>query len=169
MDGGDGCKPLDGEKFAGKWVVVTSEGCGAGTAAGHATGGGTAGAIVIAAKGKSVEELGSCGQGVATVISNDDGTALLAALAKAGGAINGSFASIRQPGAFAAIDGAGRAQELGWEKYSTLEMLSWAAQYFDYKAALAVNASKPAYIVPTPGNLYRVPSPSICPCCWVDL
>jgi hypothetical protein len=24
-------------------------------------------------------------------------------------------------------------QEVGWEKYSTLEMLSWAAQYLDYK------------------------------------
>ena len=98
MDGGDGCKALDGEKFKGKWVVVTSEGCSASTAAGHGTGGGTAGAIVVAAKG-AVEQPSSCGRGVATMISNGDGMTLLATLAKAGGGgINGSFASVRQPG-----------------------------------------------------------------------
>jgi hypothetical protein len=37
-------------RFKGQWVAVTSEGCGAAIAAKHGTGGGTAGAIVIAAR-----------------------------------------------------------------------------------------------------------------------
>jgi hypothetical protein len=39
-------------------------------------------------------------------------------------------------------------QEVGWEKFSTLEMLSWSGQYLDNRAELALNVSKPHYSVP---------------------
>lgn len=82
------------------------------------------------------------------MISHEDGAALLQLIGAEGGRLNGSFASLRQPGAFAAIDSAGRIQELGWQKYSTLEMLAWSAQYLDYKAELEANISKPHFSVP---------------------
>ena len=78
-----------------------------------------------------------------------DGQGLLAAIHQSGAkSLGARLASVRSSGAFASIDAAGRMQEVGWEKYSTLEMLSWAAEYLDYKAELAANLSKPAFVVP---------------------
>lgn len=128
-------------------MVVTSERCDAATAAQHATSVG-AGAIVIAADGREPQELTSCGRGVATMIRHRDGVVLLQQISMQGGSLNASFASTRREGAFAAIDEAGAIREVGWEKYATLAMLSWAAQYLDYTAALRSNLSKPHFRVP---------------------
>ena len=149
--GGDGCKALDKAKNFSKndWAVVTSQGCTPNTAAGHATASGAGGAVVVAAKGTAPIELTSCGRGIATMVAAEAGAAMLAQVSAAGAAgVGAVLSSPRSPGAFAAIDASGHIQEIGWEKYSTLEMLSWAAQYLDYKAELAANLSKPAYLLP---------------------
>ena len=151
VDGGDGCKPMDGETFAGKWVVLTTDGCSPATAAAHGTGSGAAGAVIVAAKDTLPVEMNSCGnsRGLATMISGSDGTKLKQIITESGGTLtNGSFASIRRPGAFAAIDASGHMQELGWEKFSTMQMLSWAAQYLDYLSELTANMSKPHFSIP---------------------
>ena len=60
--------------------------------------------IVIAAPGTLPSELAKCGSGsgVAAVVSQEDGAKLLAALtASAAKELNGTFASIPMPGAFA--------------------------------------------------------------------
>eukprot|EP01052_Picozoa_sp_SAG31_P036819 SAG31_NODE_4650_length_3068_cov_2.827888_2_plen_488_part_00 len=150
VDGGDGCQPLaDPDRLHGKWVFVTSDGCSAAVAAEHGSSSGAAGTIVAAASGSLPEELQACkAHGVVTMVGHEDGLALRATLKDVGGNLSGSFASIRRPGAFAAVDAAGRLQEVGWEKYSTLEMLAWSAQYFDYLAALEKNLTKPHFRVP---------------------
>ena len=50
-----------------------------------------------------------------------------------------------------AIDSEGRVQEVGWEKYATLEMLSWSAQYFDYLTELRRRLQQPHYSIPIGG------------------
>jgi len=102
--------------------------------------------IVIAAEGALVTELTHCGEGVTTVLSAADGVRLQDAI-KSGGIQSGakaSFFSKRAPGAFLAIDSAGKLQELGWQKYSTLEMLSWSAQYLGLRPASASSPAPPA-------------------------
>ena len=55
---------------------------------------------------------------------------------------------MRRPGAFAAVDARGRLQEVGWEKFATLEMLGWAAQYLDYLADVEARMRQPHLRVP---------------------
>ena len=148
VDGGNGCQPLDMKQFDGKTVVVRSEGCSPETAASNG------GNIIVAAMGSVPTEIShGCQQGAfATVVSSDEGTALLAVLGSSPRSeVNASLFSKRMPGAFAAIDSMGALQEVGWEKYSTLEMLAWSAQYFDYLTALRANISKPHYSIPITG------------------
>ena len=145
--GGDGCHPLPKGDFEGKWVVLTNSGCRATEAAARGSSSGAVGTILAAADGMQPEELQSCGRGLVTMISHHDGMALQTTLREEG-IINASFLSPRRTGAFVAIDSAGRLQELGWEKYSTLEMLAWSAQYFNYLEDLAANVTKPHYSVP---------------------
>jgi hypothetical protein len=147
VDGGDGCQALPKGSFSGKWVVLSNSGCSATEAAAHGSGSGAVGTILAAAEGTQPEELQSCGPGMVTMIDHHDGAALQSTL-KEVGSINASFLSARRAGAFVAIDGSGRLQELGWEKYSTLEMLAWSAQYFDYLQELEANVTKPHYSVP---------------------
>lgn len=147
VDGGDGCQPLVKGKFKGKWVVLSNSGCSAAEAAQHGSDSGAIGTILAAADGALPEELQSCGHGLVTMISHRDGVALQTTL-KEKGNVNATFLSARRSGAFVAVDGAGRLQELGWEKFSTLEMLAWSAQYFDYLQELETNLTKPHYSVP---------------------
>ena len=147
VDGGSGCQPLDLRRFAGKTVVVRSDGCSQEQAVRMG------GNIVIAANGTLPVEVAHCREGAfATVISSEDGAALLAAL---GGSkqrqLPAALFSRRLPGAYAAIDSAGSLQEVGWQKYSTLQSLAWAAQYLDYLTGLKANLSKAHFSIPITG------------------
>ena len=57
-------------------------------------------------------EMSGCGRGLATMVTAEGGAALLAAISSAGAGaeLNGSYSSIRRPGAFASIDAAGHMQ-----------------------------------------------------------
>lgn len=148
VDAGSGCKPLDPKVYEGKTAVVRSDGCSPETAVRNG------GNIIVAAKGRLPTELSSgCRHGAfATVVSSGEGTLLFTALASAkGGLLNASLLSRRAPGAFVAIDAEGKLQEVGWEKYSTLEMLAWSAQYFDYLTRLRARLIRPHFSVPIRG------------------
>eukprot|EP01043_Picozoa_sp_COSAG02_P046563 COSAG02_NODE_4367_length_5445_cov_2.017770_3_plen_610_part_00 len=147
VDGGDGCQSIPKGKFNGKWVVLSNSGCSAAEVLQHSSSSGATGTIIAAANGAQPEELQSCSRGLATMISYDDGVALQTTL-KEEGSLNATFFSARRKGAFVAVDGNGRLQEVGWEKYSTLEMLAWSAQYLDYLQELDANLTKPHYSVP---------------------
>lgn len=109
VDAGSGCAPLDAKLYAGKTAVVRSDNC---TQEEAAQNGGN---IVVAAKGDLPRELAhGCRNGAfMTVVSSDEGAALLAALSVSKQQqLNASLFSRRMPGAFAAIDSAGALQEV---------------------------------------------------------
>ena len=59
-----------------------------------------------------------------------------------------TYASLDGPGQFIAVDARGKLQEVGWEKYSTSRMLSWAGQYLDYSKRRDAQLKAPALVVP---------------------
>ena len=52
------------------------------------------------------------------------------------------------PGYFAAVDGEGNLQEVGWVKIPSLQTLSWAAQWLEYRKGLQKQLSGDAFVVP---------------------
>ena len=153
VDAGSGCTPINKTKYAGKTIVVRSDGCSQDEAVKNGgqivvAANGTLPSIVAAGCGTDPDQIGPW----ATTVAYDEGRALLAAIARSPAReLNASLFSKRLPGAFAAIDSANTLQEVGWEKYSTLEMLSWSAQYLDFLTALRVKRSQPHYSIPLVG------------------
>ena len=170
VDGGDGCAALPRAYDRKTWVLLSANNCSAGAAAKHGASSGAGGVIIITTApppeapctnplicpAAAPEELAACGStnsnAVVTMVTHTGGAVLRRYIQTVGagsnGAVNASLASQQAPGSFGAIDYAGHLHEVGWEKYSTLEMLAWSAQYLDYKQELEHSTAKPAYIVP---------------------
>lgn len=66
----------------------------------------------------------------------------------AGQGLTVSFAQEAGPGYFAAVDGEGKLQEVGWVKIPSLQTLSWAAQWLQYQRNLQAKLDEDALVVP---------------------
>ena len=88
-----------------------------------------------------------------TLVSSSAGITLAMELKKTSPqSLSLSFASIAGAGQFVAIDGAGQLEEVGWEKYSTMQMLGWTAQYLEHRIDRITQTHKPALVVPVFDN-----------------
>ena len=63
-------------------------------------------------------------------------------------ALSLSFATHAGVGQFLAIDHQGKLAEVGWEKYSTMQMLGWQAQALEFQMARTSRTNEPAFVVP---------------------
>jgi len=59
-----------------------------------------------------------------------------------------SFATDDGIGQFVAIDGKGKLAEIGWEKYDTLRMLGWQAQWFEHQTLRSTQTMQSAFVIP---------------------
>lgn len=87
---------------------------------------------------------------VATVAASD-AAAMRARIHKAAASGRNATVVFRNslgPGLLVGLDSGGRLIELGWEKYATLMMLGWQAQWQGYTDRLQANLSAPAVVVP---------------------
>ena len=62
--------------------------------------------------------------------------------------LNVTFESRSVPGAMFGVSDEGDLVSVGWEKYPTLMMLGWEAQWLGYKSELRHNLSRPALTIP---------------------
>lgn len=62
--------------------------------------------------------------------------------------INVTLPTQAGPGQLLAVDARGRLQEVGWEKYATLQMVTWEAAWLGYTARLHKRLSHPAFVLP---------------------
>jgi hypothetical protein len=136
----------------GRWVVAlvdpsSNASCTVDQVAGNAAKVGAAGLLVVSPPGP-VPETGAADISVSSV-RHADGMAIIDAVNGASaGWLNATLFPRGSPASLLAIDGDGRVAEVGWPKYSTLQMLSWQAAYFDFQTELRQNLSKPALVVP---------------------
>ena len=67
--------------------------------------------------------------------------------------VNITFQTNNIAALYGGVDAAGRLVEVGWEKYPTLMVLTWEAQWINFVAELARNLSEPALVIPVMDRL----------------
>ena len=157
--GGDACGTIDADAVAGRFALFTLDGgCAPDDAARASAEAGVAGALIGAPPGASLTVVGNSALGA------DDGVdamtsvvvamvpavaaAIAETLAGGGATVTATFSTEARRGAFLAVDTRGALQEVGWEKYATLGMLSWAAQWLAFDGRRAARAASPAIVAP---------------------
>ena len=167
VDAGVACAAPDPALVGGRFAVVAlgpaPANCSAEDAARALARAGAAGVVVAQRPGAALAVIGAAhadddddaagalGGVVVTMVDADAGAALAAALPGGGGGggnVTIALATRAAPGALVAIDAAGDLQEVGWEKYATARMLSWAAQFLAFRARLARRLAAPALVAP---------------------
>eukprot|EP00041_Stephanoeca_diplocostata_P019331 m.414820 g.414820 ORF g.414820 m.414820 type:complete len:630 (-) comp21275_c1_seq2:3608-5497(-) len=86
---------------------------------------------------------------VSTILSTA-GAALADAIKQLGaGDLNATLGyDTVSPGYFVGIDARGMVAEVGWQKFATLEMLAWEADWLHYAASVQRRTAAPALVVP---------------------
>ena len=89
-----------------------------------------------------------------SIVSYTDGVSIAAALSSLSSSstssksLSLSFTTDAALGQFVAIDGTGKLAEIGWEKFDTMQMLGWQAQWFEYQMKRIALTKIPAFVVP---------------------
>lgn len=151
------------------FVVASLSNCNLSQAISYATNAGASGLVLIQDGGKMLQPVGSDNMDApnfpVTMISSTDGALLLEFIQDR--TVNATLGYSGINGQAVSIDYRGRLLEIGWEKYATLEMLSWQAQHLNFLFNVDQTTNAPSYVIPVMDSVpmaysatVRVPVPS---------
>ena len=147
-------RPYNGSSAVLVLLASSHENCTAEQAAAQNIAAGAKGVVVAAATSEDLLYPIGVGAGAgnaglsewATMVSFEDGNKLAKLLSTR--EISANFQTVSGPGQTIAIDTHGRLHEVGWEKYATLRLIGWEAQWLGYMEDITRRVSEPALVIP---------------------
>eukprot|EP00123_Amoebidium_parasiticum_P007083 comp17862_c0_seq1/m.18053 comp17862_c0_seq1/g.18053 ORF comp17862_c0_seq1/g.18053 comp17862_c0_seq1/m.18053 type:complete len:680 (-) comp17862_c0_seq1:483-2522(-) len=154
---GNGCSDLLPKRYDDTVVLVEGDltQCTYATIVNNAQKTNAKGVMIMAGLNSPLQEVwchgdDDCAQEInipVSMIAHVHGAAIQQLLRRHPGNVKVTTASSVVPGYYAAINGQGELAEVGWQVWATLDVLAWAAQWYDYELELYHNLTKPATVV----------------------